>query len=306
MTHVDTSILFEGIEIQDFDIHPDGRVAICSVNEGDNGELAKLDLKTGMIRRFLSSDRNGHQSLARPRFSRAGDSIVYQTDFEGDEDHDVVVVGSDGRGARRLTDGVKDNFSPEFSPDGSQIAFLSNRDKDVENIFVISSSGGKIRKITYEEMPVGDFAWSPDGSRIAYQTGVFHEDTISVVDVAKGKSKKVLGKRGTTFALAGQYGPSSPWSADGKSVLFLSDGVEPNFIGSLDLTRMKAKPLIKSKHEKYQPQWSPDGRALAYLEVEDPNLLVKVRLGNETRTVSPPDGVSKHVRWSPKGDCLYF
>jgi dipeptidyl aminopeptidase/acylaminoacyl peptidase len=52
--------------------------------------------------------------------------------------------------------------------------------------------------------------------------------------------------------------------------------------------------------------WSSDGRRLAYLEVDDPNILVKVRSGGATRVVSPKDGTSRALHWLPDGKGLAF
>jgi len=302
-SRISTASLFKGTDIQEFDIHPDGDRAICSVNKGRNWELATLNLKTGRLTKFLATE----QSLTHPRFSPSGDRMVFQTDFEGDENHDIVTIGPAGGRTKKITDGVADNFYPELSPDGRHIAFLSNRQNDIENIYSIGSGGSKIRKLTHEELPVKDFAWSPNGQMIAYHTGVGDEDTVSAIDVNKGKSRLLLGNKNAEFGLAVAYGPSRPWSPDGKTILFCTNENDPiDTIGQIDVRTGKRKYLVRTVPDKYQPQWSPDGKALAYLEVSDPNIVVKVRRGSSTKTMSPPDGFSRHVRWAPTGDKLYF
>ena len=303
MPHIPTASLFRGTDIWEFDIDPSGKRAICSVNKGHNWELATLELNSGILRKFLKTE----QSLTHPRYTPSGDRIVFQTDFEGDENNDVVLIPSAGGRATKITDGVADNFNHEISPDGKWIAFLSNRQKDIENIHVIGANGGRIRRLTNEELPVKDFAWSPDGRTIAYNTGVGDEDTVSVVDATKGKPKLLLGKRNAEFGLAVAYGPPRPWSPDGKTILFCTNEDDPiDTIGQIDVSTRKRKDLVRSVPEKYQPQWSPDGRSLAYLEVSDPNIAVKVKIGGRTRIVSPKDGASRYMMWSPKGDKLYF
>lgn len=303
MASIPIASLFKGTEIQEFDIHPDGKKAICSVNKGHNWELATLDLDSGRLARFLATG----QSLTHPRYFPSGDSIIFQTDFEGDENHDIVVISASGGRAKKVTDGIEDNFNPELSPDGGRIAFLSNRQKDIENIYLISVNGGKIRKLTNEEMPVKDLAWSPDGRMVAYHTGVGDEDTVSIVDVSKGKSKLLLGKKNAEFGLAVAYGPPDPWSSDSKTILFCTNEKDPiDTIGQIDVRTKKRKDIVRTTFEKYQPQWSPDGRFLAFLEVDDPNMVVKVKQGSRIRTVSKVDGFCRHVKWAPAGDRLYF
>lgn len=302
MSRLSVDNLFAGTEILEFEVHPEGRKAICSVNRGRNWELATVDLKSGGLNRLLSGD----QSLTSPKYSPDGSWIAYQTDFEGDEDHDIVVVGSNGGRARRITDGVADNYNPVISPDGSSIAFLSNRKADIENIYLMKSKGGRLTRLTNEELPVKDLAWSPDGSTIAFHTGVGDEDTVSIVDVGRRKSKRLLSKKNVEYGLSSGYGPANPWSTDGRSLLFVSNENDMLDIGSLDVSTKKRTWLVRSSKEKYQPQWSPDGSSLAYLEVDDPNLVLKIKRGRQTSTVSPKDGVSREVRWSPDGRRVYF
>jgi dipeptidyl aminopeptidase/acylaminoacyl peptidase len=298
----DIADLFSAIEIQDFDIHPGGKKAICSVNRGKNWELATIDLVDGRLSRFLSGD----QSLMSPIYSPGGDRVAYHVDFEGDEDHDVVVVGSDGKGARKLTDGVEDNYGPEFSPDGETVAFLSNRDDDIDNLFVISSRGGKMRKLTEEELPVKRFAWSPAGDRIAYETGVGDDDFISLASPQKMKTRKVLAKKSVEHSLVGDFGSPNPWSSDGGRLLFVSNENDAADIGVLDIASGRRKWLVRSRNEKFAPQWSPDGRSLAYLEMHEPDVQLKVKTGSRTVIVSPKEGTSRAAKWLPGGDGIAF
>lgn len=302
LTKIDIANLFSATEIQELDIHPSGDKAVCSVNRGRNWELATLELSSGRLRILKSGD----QSLMNPVYSPDGSMIAYHVDFEGDENHDVVVVDSSGRGEKRLTDGVEDNYSPKFSPDGHWIAFLSNRDEDLDNLFLIPSKGGRIRKLTDEKLPVRRFAWSPSGGIIVYETGVGDDDFISLASTRKKSTKKILSKDNVEYGLVGDFGSAHPWSPDGSSLLFVSNENDAVDIGTLDLRTQKTKWLVKSRNEKYSPQWSPDGSSLAYLEVEEPNIVLKVKRGRKSVQVSPTEGTSRAARWLPDGKRIAF
>jgi dipeptidyl aminopeptidase/acylaminoacyl peptidase len=68
---------------------------------------------------------------------------------------------------RQFTFSAKDESSPRWSPDGKQLAFLSNRD-DQQQIYVMHADGGEAAAVTKGKRSVHSFAWSPDGKQIAY------------------------------------------------------------------------------------------------------------------------------------------
>ena len=109
---------------------------------------------------------------------RVYDRARYRSDEGGLSDgrhKHVWIVGADGSAPRKLTDGDWDDAQPEFSPDGREIAFVSNRTEKrdlntVADIHVVDLSG-TTRRITDGEGSYGNPSWSPDGAAItAYGT----------------------------------------------------------------------------------------------------------------------------------------
>src|SRR5256714_5225714 len=94
----------------------------------------------------------------------------YKSDEGGlldDRRKHIWIVAADGSAPRRITDGDWDDGQPGFSPDGREIAFVSNRtDKrdlnTVADIHVVALSG-ETRRITDGEGSYGNPSWSPDG-----------------------------------------------------------------------------------------------------------------------------------------------
>src|SRR5689334_10236689 len=72
-----------------------------------------------------------------------------------------------GGAATQLTFGPYYDSEPVFSPDGSRIAFVSNRDSSDGNICVLELSTGRTTQLTHE-FQTGTPAWSPDGKTIAF------------------------------------------------------------------------------------------------------------------------------------------
>jgi len=85
---------------------------------------------------------------------------------------------------RQFTFSVKDESSPRWSPDGKQLAFLSNRD-DQQQIYVMRADGGEAAAVTNGKRSVHSFAWSPDGKQIAYLA----PDSKSAAEEKKDKDK---------------------------------------------------------------------------------------------------------------------
>ncbi len=123
-----------------------------------------------------------------PDWSATG-LIAYQgTDAVGNNPG-IYVVPFDGGEATRLTTHESDR-SPDFSPDGSQLAYMSTKDGNW-NIYTISTAGSAPRQITNSPGQDGLPAWSPDGSTIAYVSDAGGGWAIYTVDAAGGTPFKV-------------------------------------------------------------------------------------------------------------------
>ncbi|HEX7955989.1 MAG TPA: hypothetical protein VF508_03550, partial [Pyrinomonadaceae bacterium] len=98
--------------------------------------------------------------------------IVYQSDQAGDENvYDIYTMDADGKRQTRLTSNVADDAAPVWSPDGTLIAFVSNRNGAYE-IFLMNADRSNQRPLRADS-PVSAFdaRWSPEGKRMAYVSG---------------------------------------------------------------------------------------------------------------------------------------
>jgi len=68
---------------------------------------------------------------------------------------------------RQFTFSVKSEFLPRWSPDGKQLAFLSDRDEQ-QQVYAMRADGGEASALTKGKRGVKNFAWSPDGKQIAF------------------------------------------------------------------------------------------------------------------------------------------
>jgi dipeptidyl aminopeptidase/acylaminoacyl peptidase len=191
---------------------------------------------------------------------------------------DASAVGS----ARPLTSGAKSSQQPAWSPDGTWIAFLSDR-SDVRQLYRLSVEGGEAEALTSGEA-VSAFAWSPDSRRIAYtmpdpvtaamkerqeKYGEYtHEDRdhrmaqLHVVEVAT---------KATTAMTAGAFVVGAfDWSPDGARIAFdhrvNSDAGSSGSadISVVDVASRQVTPLVTQEGPDSNPRWSPDGRRIAF------------------------------------------
>lgn len=128
---------------------------------------------------------------------------------------DIWVASEDGGGATRITDNQAREVFPRFSPDGSMIAFSSNRAGNYD-VYVVSAGGGKPRQLTFHSADDNVVGWTPDGKNILFSSvranGVFPSVPTFFQVPAEG---------GIEQPLPTDWGYSGSYSPDGKRLAFM-------------------------------------------------------------------------------------
>ncbi len=98
----------------------------------------------------------------RPAISKSQIAFVYAGD--------LWITSRDGGVAERLTTGVGTETDPNFSPDGSMIAFTGEYDGNVD-VYVVPAAGGIPKRLTYHPATDSVVGWTPDGKQILFRSG---------------------------------------------------------------------------------------------------------------------------------------
>jgi dipeptidyl aminopeptidase/acylaminoacyl peptidase len=201
----------------------------------DGKELAFISSTPGVEAAEASGD-----PMVITRYLYKPDAGEGMTRFNDNQRLHIFVVDVSSKQIRQLTQGNTDEHSIDWSPDGKQLLFVSNREPNQDeffnyDIFALRIADNGIRRLTATESNEYDPLWSPDGKRIIYRG-----------------TRRGLTDRETTME-------------DTHVWLMNSDGSDRREIGAVLDDRQGA------------PQWSPDGSAV-YFSVQERGSIHLVRL----------------------------
>jgi TolB protein len=202
-----------------------------------------------------------------------------------------------------LTNSKFDERNPAWSPDGKQIAFISERERGSQ-IFVMNADGSDVRNLTNDPKRFDSHpAWSPDGRRIAFSTAFStppqneqHRE-IWVMD-ADGENVTSL------TAGANRY-DALPYWLPGNQIGFFSDGQ----LWTMSASGKGAKAITSGDVEFKEAAWSPDGKSVAFISAKETGynrLYVAHSDGSEITDIGTNGSADASPAWSPDGKQIAF
>ena len=265
----------------------------------DGRQIAYTNYSKGYPVSFVmnTDGSNAHPLISRiniqavsANWSPDGQGLVFTALSSG---RDIYSVVTEGQSLRRLVSDGK-SFSPVWSPDETQIAFVSERDGSPQ-IYVMDASGNNVRRLTNEGENYSP-TWSPDGQQIAF---VSRSGTGSLIDSIRVDSSN----RHHLTSQVMQY-DSVDWSPDGTTIAFVAG----DFVSHVEAIATNGSGVytLPDDGNGFSPAWSPDGQQIAFLSSHngDNTLYLISADGSNLRAFHPSTCSISAFAYSPTNDVL--
>lgn len=231
-------------------------------------------------------------NVGAPRIAPDGSLVAYtvsETKTEKDKEWktatQVWIVPTAGGEARQYTRGDKNATSPEWSPDGTTLAFLSDREKDGERqVWMIRAAGGEAWQVTSHKGGVSNYRFSPDGKQLL----LLATDQLSKEEEERKKVK--------------------------DDTILIDRDIRMSHLWLWNIEKKEGKRITQGDFTVGDPQWSPDGSQISYTtrptpKADDGGLsdvwVMNIATGEKKQLENTP-APSDTARWSPDGKWIAY
>lgn len=220
-----------------------------------------------------------------------------RTDFKANKTYSsIYLVPAKGGRVRRLTRGNHMDTAPQWSPDGTSVGFISDREK-ADGLYILPMEGGEPVRLTDRDGDVAAYCFSPDGRNIAF---VYRKKSERQLLERDGKTDEIA--RGPQFKHITRLWHKTDgvgfWNGHYAHLYRVSAG------GGA------ARQLTDGDFDDHSPRYSPDGKHLAFLsnrlpdaDVESQNRDIHVipAAGGRVKRMTKKPGPIVGYSWAPDG-----
>jgi len=214
------------------------------------------------------------------------------------QNKELSMVDYDGHNLQKLTSLGTINLSPDWSPDGGKLAFISFQRNRTE-IYSLDIKAWKLQAVSQVEGLNTSPAWSPDGRKMALTLSKDGNAEIYLYDL----STRLLQRLTNSWAIDCSPG----WSPNGRELVFTSDRPGNPQIYLMDADGSNIRRLTYQENYNTSPVWSPKGDKIAF--VSRINGLFQICAMNVTGdgfVQLTYEGDNEDPSWSPDGLHLTF
>lgn len=216
---------------------------------------------------------------------------------------EIYVMDSSGANQTRLTTNPASDSQPSFSPDGTQVAFVSTRSGSAQIWIMNATPGSPAWRLTSDGATDSGPSWSPDGKVIAYASTVSGQSQLWAISAS--------GTGATTRLLKDSYVDATPaWSPDGAKLAFTSTRGGKLQVWVIGYPTAGTPVRITSDSSNVAPAWAPDGTKIAFTSTGSgsPQIWLVATAPGATPTQLTHDTVMADFSptWSPDGSEIAF
>lgn len=219
--------------------------------------------------------------------------LLFSSSMTGD--NEIYSIGIESSKLTPLTNNHNEDHRPNWSPDGTRIAFSSDILRYHDDIFIFDSSMEIPKALTSDYVHESRPVWSPDGKRIAYES----DGDIWIMD-SDGRNKEQI----TDTDFDEQF---PAWSPDGLRLVFTSDQDGDDEIFIIDLESEELNQITFNNVPDWTPDWSPNGKRIVFVSGDESKSLYSIDTkGNGLRRWTVDFGDCESPVWSPDGKYVAF
>jgi dipeptidyl aminopeptidase/acylaminoacyl peptidase len=270
---------------------------------------------TGLAQHPITfDDMAAMRRIGAPQVSPDGRWVAYDAstvDLPANYRHSAIyLVPAAGGDSRRITDGVKQDEGPAWSPDGKTIAYVSDREGGGKQVWLYDVATNASRKLTNLPGGAGSLKWTPDGSGVLLVSDIYPDCGVEpqcIKDKTMAEGSKPSKARVITSLL---YRHWTAWQDPTRShvILYSLNGQARDLTpGTFD-----APPFSLGGGDEFDI--SPDGKEFVYARDDhqhpelstNSDLFIVPITGGEARRITTRTGADTSPKYSPDGKWIAY